>query len=278
MSYKDLLVHVDTSKHCKARLEFAVSQAKTLDAHLTGLYVMPHRDMSPLLADQFPPGQLEEMRAQVALERDRAKDLFAEITKPLGAKAEWCETAGDAERILPLEARRADLAILGQADPDEVKRGVSIDLPEQIAISTGRPVLLLPYAGRFESVGERVLIAWNGSPQAARTVNDALPFLKGAHRVIVATVAHKDGSRGDGGVPIESVVRHLARHGVKAEAHPLPAADISVSDVLLSTAADEDIDLIVMGVYGHSRLRELVMGGVSRELFERMTVPVLMAH
>ncbi|HEY6335871.1 MAG TPA: universal stress protein, partial [Alphaproteobacteria bacterium] len=155
-----------------------------------------------------------------------------------------------------------------------VGRGVSFDLPEQVAMASGRPALVIPYAWDPRDFGEQVLVAWNASPQAARAVNDALPFLVEAKRVVVLTINHKSAAE----VPSTGIVRHLKRHGVAAESHPVVADDIKTSDMVLSRAADEGASLIVMGVYGHSRLRELVLGGVSREMFQRMTVPIFVSH
>jgi nucleotide-binding universal stress UspA family protein len=274
MAYKDLLVHVDSSSHCAARLALAVTLARRFGAHLTGLHVMPTLAISPFIADQFPTAMLDEGHARIAQLRDDARASFAAASQPLGSEAEWRETRGDPVDAMRLAARKADLAILGQPDPGE-DGADGADLPEQVVMGSGRPALLVPYAGTFAKVGERVLVAWNGSAQAARAVNDALPFLQGAERVVVVTVSSARGDR----VEDTDIARHLARHGVAAEISDIVTdRDGNVGDVLLSRATDEAVDLIVMGAYGHSRLRELVLGGVSRALLGHMTVPVLMAH
>jgi len=278
MSYKDLLVHVDASPRCKARLAVAATLARRFDAHLTGLYVLPPVTLSPLLADQFPPKVLEEADAQVGQERDTAKALFTSAVKGLASKTEWLESEGDAVELVSREARHADLTILGQVPPTQRAPGIATDFPERVVIGAGRPALLVPYAGRFGSFGERVLVAWNGSPQAARAVGDALPFLASAGRVEVLSIDASKNEDSEMRASGMAIARHLLRHHVKAEAHHLVAGEVGIGDMLLSRAADEAADLIVMGVYGHSRLRELVLGGVSRDIFQRMTVPVLMAH
>jgi nucleotide-binding universal stress UspA family protein len=270
MVYKDLLVHIDSSSHCAARLALAVTLARRFGAHLTGLHVMPTLAISPFIADQFPTAMLDEGHAKIAQLRDDARALFAAASQPLGSETEWRETRGDLVDVVRLAARNADLAILGQADPS----ADGADLPAQVVLGSGRPALLVPYAATFANVGGRVLVAWNGSAQAARAVNDALPFLQSAERVIVVTVNQGGNITGDA-----DIVRHLARHGVEAEIGDIVTDHHgSVGDLLLSRASDEAADLIVMGAYGHSRLRELVLGGVSRALLAHMTVPVLMAH
>lgn len=271
MTYKDLLVHVDSSPHCAARLALAVTLAQRFGAHLIGLHVMPTLAISPFIADQFPATKLEEGHARIAQLRDEAKELFAAASQPLGGEAEWRETRGDPVDAVRLAARNVDLAILGQPDPGKDHA----DLPEQVVMGSGRPALIVPYARTFANTGECVLVAWNGSAQSARAVNDALPFLRSAERVIVVRVNQAR----DESAEETSIAGHLARHGVTAEASDVVTdRDGNVGDILLSRAADESADLIVMGAYGHSRLRELVLGGVSRTLLGRMTVPVLMAH
>ena len=274
MAYKDLLVHVDSSSHCAMRLTLAVTLARRFGAHLTGLHVMPTLAISPFIADQFPTAILDEGHARIAQLREDARASFAAATRLLEGEAEWRETRGDPVDAMRLAARKADLAILGQPDPGGDGAG-GADLPGQVVMGSGRPVLIVPYAGSFANVGGRVLVAWNGSAQAARAVNDALPFLQSAERVVVVTVNSARGDR----IEAADIARHLARHGIAAEISDIVIdRESDVGDVLLSRASDEAVDLIVMGAYGHSRLRELVLGGVSRALLGHMTVPVLMAH
>ena len=145
-------------------------------------------------------------------------------------------------------------------------------------MTSGRPVLAVPYAGDFPVVGERVLVAWNASREAARAVNDALPLLAQAKMVTVLAVNPRFGIRGHGDVPAADIALHLARHGVKAEAAHTASGDIADSQALLSYAADISADLIVAGAYGHSRAREVIFGGMTRTLLREMTVPVLFSH
>lgn len=274
MSYKDLIVHVDSSENCAERLALAVLLARRFGAHLSGLHVAPSLAISPFIADQFPDDLLEAAHVRIAQQRDNAKASFAAASAELGVDAAWLEARGDTAEAVMAFVRHADLAILGQTSPDAGGEAAALKLPEHIVIGSGRPVLIVPYVGRFATVGERVLVAWNGSAQAARAVNDALPLLKTAKRVMVLTANPAHGRRVEGA----DIARHLARHGIAAEISSIVAAGSDVGDLLLSRATDEAADLIVMGGYGHSRMRELVLGGVSRALFAHMTVPVLMAH
>jgi nucleotide-binding universal stress UspA family protein len=274
MPLRDLLVHLDPSRHCPARVKLAVALAGRAGAHLTGLYVTPRLEVPPFLADQFAPAALDDAFATVAFQRDEARKVFEAATGASGSAAEWMELMGDASVVVPAQAHFADMTILGQSDPAETLQGSDRSLPEYVAMTSGRPVLMVPYAGDFESVGERVLVAWNGSPQAARAVNDALPLLTRAKAVTVLEIDPPPEAE-DGG---SDIGRHLRRHGIPVEMARTTGRGIDVADLLLSRAADASADLIVMGVYGHSRRREIILGGVSRYVFQHMTVPVLMSH
>lgn len=274
MPLRDLLVHLDLSTHCPARVRLATALARRWDAHLTGLYVTPQLEVPHFLTDQFAPAALDDAFATVAFQRDQTQTMFETAAKEAGCTAEWIEIMGDPSTVVPAQARHVDLTILGQIDPAEKLLGGDRALPEHVAMGTGRPVLVVPYAGAFESVGERVLVAWNDSPQAARAVNDALPLLTRAKSVTVLEIDPPVETE-EGGTDIG---RHLQRHGIAGEIARTTSRGIDVADLLLSRAADASADLIVMGVYGHSRRRELVLGGVSRHILQHMTMPVLMSH
>ena len=181
---------------------------------------------------------------------------------------------GDAAAVVGLNARYADLTVVGQANPDDPQNYPNPGLPAEVALDAGRPVLVVPYVGAAHEVGRNVLVAWNGSREASRAVHDALPLLQAAEQVSVLGINPVD-TRHIAGFDISA---QLARHGVEIEASKTVSSDVSVGDVLLSRAADLDADLIVMGAYGHSRLRELVLGGATRLILATMTMPVFMAH
>jgi len=278
MSYKDVLVHLDESGRSPQRLDFAIDFARSFDAHLSALYVV-QIPFLPFVAEAEASAQIIEAQLERARDlKDKAKADFDRRAASAGISIEWRETEGDAIDTTTMHARHSDIAILGQPNPEEGFSASPRNLPQVVALSAGRPVLVLPYAGSYRSVGERVLVAWNASREAARAVNDALPILKRSKQVTVLAINPKKGTDGHGQVPSADISTHLARHGVKAIAAQTVAPDEDVGDVILSRAADEGADLIVMGCYGHSRLHELVLGGASRDLFAHMTVPVLLAH
>jgi nucleotide-binding universal stress UspA family protein len=150
--------------------------------------------------------------------------------------------------------------------------------PERVTLASGRPILVVPYAGHFATLGQRVLVGWDASREATRAVGDAMPLLAAAEQVTVLAIDPQAGPGGHGELPGADISLHLARHGVKAVIERTVSADVPIGDVLLSRAADLGADLLVMGAYGHSRARELLLGGATRTVLGSMTLPVLMSH
>jgi nucleotide-binding universal stress UspA family protein len=276
MGLKDLLVHVDNDPACSSRVDVAVALAAKHDAHLTGLHATGSPRLPGYVEIELPPSLREETRRHLQELAREAEERFRERTRQRGILSEWRLDTSDIVGAIRLHARYADLTVVGQGiDLQGAPHDLAF-LPEELALGVGRPVLVVPRYGTFETVGERVLVAWNGSREATRAVHDALPLLKRAAKVTVLSIdpEHDSGSR----VPSADITLHLARHGVAAEADSTVGLDIAVGDVLLSRAADLGADLIVMGAYGHSRVREMVLGGATRSMLQHMTVPVLMSH
>jgi nucleotide-binding universal stress UspA family protein len=276
MPLKDILVHVDTGPHCAARLEAAIALAAAHDAHLTGLYLRNEPHVPPFVRAQFGP-QVTALQNQYANEaRAQAEAMFEARLRPSGLGYEWRATEGEAYDMLALNARYADLTVLGQPDPasDEEER----PLPDHLVLDAGRPVLVVPYAGVRPARFDKVVVAWNGSRESTRAVNDALPILRQARTVIVLAVDPVGGIDGHGEVPGADLSLHLARHGITAEAQQVAAEEMNVGEALLARCADQAADLLVMGAYGRSRVRELVLGGATQYVLGNMTQPVLMSH
>ena len=176
--------------------------------------------------------------------------------------------------IATLHLRYADIGVIGQTPPEGTEGRLFIQLPEQVVLDSGRPAIVVPYVGSNPVVGRRVLVTWNGSREATRALHTALPVLERAGRVIVLSVDPGDHRH----LPGVDIAAHLARHGVRAEAIETSRDDIEVGDAVLSCAADLSADLLVMGAYGRSRVREWAMGSVTRNLLKHMTLPVLMSR
>ena len=276
MAFKDLVVHIDSSQAAAKRLEVAIGMAQAHDAHLTGLYVMPITDFPAFMEVPSAFEAIQKVREYRLQEAETAQTAFEAATARAGISAEWRCIEGELTEKLGESGRYADLVILGQHNPDEIDANQG--LADRLALEMGRPCLVIPYIGPQKTLGKRVLVAWNARREAVRAVNDALPILQTADRVVVLAVNPVSGDAGEGDIPSADICHHLARHGVKAEAETIVARDIDVGSLLLSHAADMGADMIVMGAYGHSRWREMVLGGVSREMMQSMTVPVLMSH
>ena len=281
MSYKDLLVGLDSGASARERIEIAAALAERFAAHLVGLYPLPMPE-APRHFGYYDPALLnpffEELRARARDAADKTREVFEHIASLHGVSAEWREIPEGADADPAVHARYADLAILGQLDPDSGEPDMIRPRPEQVTLASGRPILVVPYAGNFPSLGRRVVIGWNASREAARAVNDAMPLLTAAEIVSILTIDPREGPRAHGELPGADISLHLARHGVKAEIERTVSADLPVGEALLSRAADLGADLLVMGAYGHSRARELLLGGATRSLLRSMTLPVLMSH
>jgi nucleotide-binding universal stress UspA family protein len=280
MSYKSMLVHVEDRPRSAARAELALRLAATFEAHLTALAVVqPLRIPQPALAVLGPEIEAQQ-NVYARAQADRALSVFNECARRSGwSSAGTAASNGDALSTIELHARYNDLVIVGQYDPDGdyVEWTDAGSFPELVAMGAGRPVLVVPYAGNFTRLGEHVLVAWDASREATRAVTDALPLLKRARRVTVMAV-NPEKARRHGAEPGADIALFLARHGVKVEASAQHSGSLDVGNFLLSRIADMDVDLLVMGAYGHARLRELMLGGVTQTILASMTVPVLFSH
>jgi nucleotide-binding universal stress UspA family protein len=280
MSYKDLLVVLDSATDARGRIELAATLAERFAAHLVGLYPIPSPELprSAGYADLAPLEPMyREWRARMLEQAETVREAFEHQAQLRGVKTEWRAVAEGREADPALHARYADLTILGQLDPDNDEMAMIRPHPERVALASGRPILVTPYAGHFEKLA-RVLIAWNASREAARAVADAMPLLAAADAVTVMAVDPQPGHDGHGELPGAAVALHLARHGVTAQIERTVSAEVPIGEVLLSRAADLGADLLVMGAYGHSRMRELLLGGATRSILASMTLPVLMSH
>ena len=282
MALKDILVHLDGAPRSKIRLDVAAKLATQCGAHVIGVHVIdiPSANYFYGVAMPFVPTNPEEivgrMRADATEAAAPIEAAFRDCMRRNGLQGEWRLVEGSPAAMVALHARYADMTVVGQPNSYEPQDSDAITVTT--VMTSGRPVLAIPFAGDFPTLGERVLVAWNASREAARAVNDALPLIAAAKQVTVLAINPQRGIGGLGDVPAADIALHLARHGVKAEAAHTVAKDISDGEALLSYAADIGADLIVSGAYGHSRARELVFGGVTRTLIAEMTAPVLLSH
>jgi nucleotide-binding universal stress UspA family protein len=288
MAIKDILVQVDGGKSAPARYAVAAELARTHSAHVTGLCLAIEPAVPATILGMVPPELIATQREAV---REQGETVIAEFRLAL----ERTGTSGegrlvqvrdfDAVDVFIQHGRHSDVVILGQQDPSDILP-VPLGFAADVLMGCGRPGIVIPYIGTSPVWGRQVLVAWDGGREAARAVHDAMPLLERADSVTVLSV-NPDLSIDERRDPGADISLHLARHGVKVTAARTIAQETSVghviletsvSDVLLADIAENGIDLLVMGAYGHSRLREWVLGGVTRDLLAHMTVPVFLSH
>jgi|FEC22Drversion2_1045045.scaffolds.fasta_scaffold00703_7 nucleotide-binding universal stress UspA family protein len=278
MTYKTILVHCDASPKTSQRLNLAADLAERYAARLVGVHVRVPYNVPAFFDGTMPMDSLFASYERAAAADEAAASVaFAKAVKGKHLPTEWRIVDGEIDQQLAIQARYADLVVLGQSDPQSDFPAPPLG-PESVVLASGRPAIVVPHIGAAASPGKTVMLCWNASRESARAATDALPFLKGAKKVIVLLVDPKSTNNGHGAEPGADVATWLTRHGVEVSVQRDVAVDSDVGAVILSRAADHDVDLIVMGLYGHSRLREMVLGGASRTLLGSMTVPVLMAH
>ena len=257
-------------------MDVAADLAQRFGAWLVGLHVRRPFETPVFFDGSFPMDDFfKTYEDGVKADEAEASAAFAKATKGKDLATEWRLANGHVDSELPMQARYADLVVVGQAGPEPT--ATPSDLPEHVALAAGRPVLVVPHTGA-KTPGKTVLLCWNASREAARAAADALPFLKAAQQVIVLAVNPTASADGHGAEPGADAAAWLSRHGAKVTVQRDVAPDADAGEVILSRAADHDADLIVMGIYGHSRIREMVLGGASRTLLGSMTVPVFMSH
>jgi nucleotide-binding universal stress UspA family protein len=276
MSYKDILVYADASKAAPVRFDVAAALATKYKAHLTALHVQ----LAPYVPVDFgagvPAALIEWQEKFMTEQAEAAKQEVAAAQRRSGQEIEYRLVKGEMSPTALLHARYADLVVVSQSGQSAEEMTPADELPEMLVMGSGRPTLVVPRYGKFPTLGERVLVAWSRTRESTRAVHDALPFLIRAKSVTVMEVNPQD--RNAPHIAGADIALHLARHNVKAEVASTTASEIEVGDAILSRAADLGADMLVMGAYGHSRMREYAFGGVTKHLLDHMTVPVLMSH
>lgn len=269
MNLKDILVHIDSRPTCKSRVQVAIQMAHSQGARLTGIYIIPHPYYGSHHSD---PQALAQT----------ARDAFEEAVHNAGIESGWIcvnseRTGLDLPNALNLHAHYRDLLVVSQTDYEITDRTIPPDLPERAILGSGRPVLVVPYAGNFKKFGKRIMLAWRGGPESSRVLHDAMPLLRKADLVQVMTL---QGQHGDEAYEVHDadICEHLARYGLPLACEKHVTGDLSVGDMLLNRCADEGIDLLVIGAFSQSRRGHQVLGEVGRYLLKFMTVPVLMSH
>ncbi len=276
--FKDILINLPNASARDAATAFAVSLAAAFEAHLTGV-AFRYDPMVPVMVDMYgiPPEIIESQRAETEKAAKAAIAGFEEIARGAAVAAEGRGVevaASDAPATLADIARRFDLCVLAQPQPDDTTLGGQFI--EAVLFESGRPILIVPYIQTAGLKLDRVMVGWDGSRSATRAVGDAMPLLAKAKIVEVVMVSGEAAKSDE--LPGADIALHLARHGIKVEVERIASSEVDPANAILSRAADTSADLLVMGGYGHSRMREFILGGVTRAILGSMTVPTFMSH
>ena len=277
-SFAQLLVHMDALPKAQQRLEAARRLGQAQGAAVTALYAVMSHFVELPFAPEIGPGIASALQDIDDQQRRLARTAFDQALATPGTAVEWAEIREDPMMAaFAQQAFYADLMVLGQHDPSTASSsGVPSDFAENVMLMSGKPALILPYAGMVPAeIGETVVIAWKPAREAARAVSAAMPLLKRARRVVILSWSGEDekvlGNRLD-------LRGYLRLNGVAADWLEQGDEPSALGELLLSRCFDMGADLLVMGCYGHSRAREWVLGGTSRTVLESMTLPVLMSH
>ena len=281
MAIKDILVHLDSSETCHQCVEAAVALAQRKDAHLIGLAFVLESSLLKYyggkLALEVGEGQ-SEMAAKAA---KSAIEIFEQGVKGKGICSETrlieCSTMDVGEQIA-FHARHVDVTFLEQPSPDRGDRSLMSSLMDGVLFSTGRPVYIVPYIGRRETPVRKAVIAWDGGYKSSRALNDAIPLLQDRGETVVLVIDPEKRKKAHGAEPGADIAAHLQRHGIQVSVKKITSGDYDTATTILNFVSDAGADLLVMGAYGQSRLRERTFGGVTRTILDQMTVPVLMSN
>lgn len=278
MGYKDILVYADNTKYAANRIDTAARLALAHGAHLTALHVMQQPYIPADIMGTGVTVGLYEWQETVRKEKaEKAREVVNDIGARHGIDIEWREQKGQLDDVIMSQGAYADLIVISQAnDPFDLEQPIDPS-PGVLALSSGRPILIVPNRAGEYQVGDNVLIAWKPCAEAARAVHDALPILEKARSVTILE-ANPEIEPGRARLVGAEISKHLARHGVKVSATSVNEKWGGEGSAILARAAEIGADLIVMGGYGHSRLREVVLGGVTHHLLKHHHIPILLAH
>jgi len=274
--FRDISVLLPVDRPAGALIDCAASVAALFEAHLDGI-VCVYQAMNPMVASEATAvvmaAEYETSVDQAAAVLDQFEIAARRFGIPHDARSTF-NVSYAATRAVTEMSRLHDLNIVAQ--PDRLNPSATDFLSEAVLFGSGRPVLMVPYITHAPIKADRVLICWDGGVPAARAVHDAMPFLHKAAAIDVVAVNEREND--DSEVSSTALIAHLARRDLTATPYRLTADAPNIHNAILSLAADNNTDLIVMGGYGHSRLREFILGGTTRGMFESLTVPALISH
>ena len=277
MTIKNILIHIDHSLACEHRVKAAIELANQYDARLSALFVVPDYFVPSYVEAQISTDVIAQISDQAIERAKETQSKIKSLIESAGQNVDCYIEEGNLIGIISDYSRYTDLLILGQSqtdDPDNISEG----LADHLVLEGGVPCLVIPYIGTRQTLGKRILLAWNSSRESARALRDALPLLQTADQVSVLMIKPKSHNETHTATEEKVILGYLEDHGIQAKIDLCIDKHLDPGDTILSQASDNDTDLIVMGAYGHSRLREIVLGGATRHLLKEMTVPVIISH
>lgn len=277
--YRRITVHLDHGFDCTRRTALALGLAKRHKAELVGVYASSAPPQYYYGESVMMSRTLNIMKNLQAQNRGAVQNAFLEAAAAADVPAVVRAGESSPSATVALHGRASDLIIVSQQNRDDVEAAHENEFVEQTLLTAGRPVMVLPSSGDFPVVGDRVLLCWDGSREAARALADAAPLLRGASHVVVLTMDEGAATRNVESIPFEDLATYCVAHGIPAPDHVRrDIKGVGVGSTILNAAADYSADLIVMGAYGHSKFREWAMGGATASILKSMTVPIMFSH
>lgn len=277
--YRRITVHLDHGFDCTRRTALALGLAKRHKAELVGVYASSAPPQYYYGESVMMSRTLNIMKNLQAQNRGAVQNAFLEAAATADVPAVVRAGESSPSATVALHGRASDLIIVSQQNRDDVEAAHENEFVEQTLLTAGRPVMVLPSSGDFPVVGDRVLLCWDGSREAARALADAAPLLQGASHVVVLTMDEGAATRNVESIPFEDLATYCVAHGIPAPDHVRrDIKGVGVGSTILNAAADYSADLIVMGAYGHSKFREWAMGGATASILKSMTVPIMFSH
>jgi nucleotide-binding universal stress UspA family protein len=279
MDIKNILLHLDHSSGCQNRLQTAFAMASNYDALITGLFVVPDYVVPSYVEAQISVDLITDVTEKALA---RARDTLSEYQKMAAAAGVTMDAHVVEGQVIPIlreHSKYSDLLMLGQDQPDDPDNA-SYGLADALLFEGACACMMVPHSGKLALPGKRILLTWNASRESARALREAMPMLKTAETLVVLSSEPDDADAtiARGHPHADELARFLESHGIESVSSGINDLDISASDAILGQAAEMDADMIVMGAYGHARLREIILGGVTRDLLKQSPIPLFLAH
>ena len=276
MKIKRLLIHLDHSQGCANRLQTAFDMSKRLGAKLTGVFVVPDYIVPSYVEAQISVDVLTDVTERAVARAKEQLATYEKLASEAGVEMEASVIEGQLVTVLREHSKYSDLLLLGQDHPDDPDN-TSYGLADTLLFEGACPCMVVPHSGKVQSPGDRILVAWNASRESSHALRNALPLLEQAQEVLVLCSEPANTDEAAGHPHTDELMRYLKAHGISAFSSGM-GADMNATDAITAQAADMNADLIVMGAYGHTRLREFILGGVTHDLLKQAPLPLFLAH